>query len=315
MEVEEESFAYSALSGRWSVVITGLIALAVGAALLTANRSAVLHVAPIGILTLGGASVFFEYAVLGVPIMRRYGTNLTATRGAPKVWLAAHLDSKSQPLSMRMRILAVSLVVQSVVLVLILWLGAFLGAMAPLALWRVGGGFLAAGGLLLAFCTVGSESPGAVDDAAGVAAVLLAATRTREPVGVVLTSAEELGLAGARAWSSGREPATLINVDGIDDQGQMRCILHRARDSALASEVVTCAEIEGIPIRRGDLPIGALMDSVIFARSGWKAVAVTRSSWGTLGIIHTRRDTPERCDGTGIAETAVVLAECVRRLA
>jgi hypothetical protein len=315
MEVEEESFAYSALSGRWSVVITGLIALAGGAALLTAGRSTVLHVAPVGILALGTATVFFEFAVLGLPVMRRYGTNLTATRGAPKVWLAAHLDSKSQPLSMRMRILAVSLVVQSVVLVLILWLGAFLGAMAPLALWRVAGGFLAAGGLMLAFSTVGSESSGAVDDAAGVAAVLLAATRTREPVGLVLTSAEELGLAGARAWSSGREPATLINVDGIDDLGQMRCILHRGRDAALAAEVVTCAEIVGIPIRRGDLPIGALMDSVVFARSGWKAVALTRVSWRTLGIIHTRRDTPERCDGTGIAETAAVLSECVRRLA
>jgi hypothetical protein len=139
--------------------------------------------------------------------------------------------------------------------------------------------------------------------------------RLKSSSGVVLTSAEELGLAGARAWSSGREPATLINVDSVDDQGEIRCIVHRARDSALASEVVICAEIEGVPIRRGDLPIGALMDSVVFARAGWRAVGISRLSWSTLGIIHTRRDTPERCDGTGIAETAGVLAECIRRLA
>ena len=50
---------------------------------------------------------------------------------------------------------------------------------------------------------VGARSVGALDNASGVAAVL----RTAEllprgaAIGVLLTSAEELGLAGARAWA------------------------------------------------------------------------------------------------------------------
>ena len=55
---------------------------------------------------------------------------------------------------------------------------------------------------------VGARSAGALDNASGVATVLRAVELLARDVavGVVLTSAEELGLAGARAWAREATP-------------------------------------------------------------------------------------------------------------
>ena len=54
----------------------------------------------------------------------------------------------------------------------------------------------------LMFCLTGNRSPGAVDNASGLISVLLAARTlsARPDLGVFITSGEELGLAGARAF-------------------------------------------------------------------------------------------------------------------
>src|SRR5690606_32557402 len=125
--------------------------------------------------------------------------------GDAPVWLMAHLDSKSQPVPIAGRAAAISLTA--------LLLGAALVyAAAQWAGLATGAHWLAftIAGVLVALpiiaTTVGSRSPGALDDASGVATVLLAAAalpRDRA-CGVCLTSAEELGLAGARAWVATR---------------------------------------------------------------------------------------------------------------
>jgi hypothetical protein len=47
--------------------------------------------------------------VVDAPVMRRRGVNIEATRGAssPQLWLVAHLDSKSQPVPMLVRVAGV----------------------------------------------------------------------------------------------------------------------------------------------------------------------------------------------------------------
>src|ERR1700694_2341687 len=74
-------------------------------------------------------------------------------------------------------------------------------------------------------CWVRNQSPGAVDNASGVAAVLLAAQALSSvrDLGVLITSGEELGLAGARVWASKAGPGIVaLNCDTVDDRGGWR---------------------------------------------------------------------------------------------
>jgi hypothetical protein len=55
------------------------------------------------------AAIGLARGVLNAPVMRRAGMNVEATRGPSpaKVWLVAHLDSKSQPGPMLVRVAGV----------------------------------------------------------------------------------------------------------------------------------------------------------------------------------------------------------------
>src|SRR5439155_6886045 len=90
-----------------------------------------------------------------------------------------------------------------------------------------------AGTLLLLANRVTDRSAGAVDNAAGVVAVLatLDALPLEAGVGVLFPDAEEYGLLGARALV--RERANLLgdtclgNFDGVDDRGCTIAFVHR----------------------------------------------------------------------------------------
>ena len=89
--------------------------------------------------------------------------------------------------------------------------------------WWVGVALVLLGSPAVMASVVGARSNGAVDNASGVAAVLAAAVSVRPEtmLGVLLPSAEELGLAGARAWARSERPGTAINCDGVDDAGEL----------------------------------------------------------------------------------------------
>jgi hypothetical protein len=153
-----------------------------------------------------------------------------------------------------------------------------------------------------------------------VATVLLAAHLTREldaPLGVLLTSAEELGLAGARAWAAQRRVAgaaagVALNVDGVDDQGGLTVMAGRGAGAATAAFRDGAAEV-GAPLTVRRLVPGILVDAVALAGAGWSAATLSRGTWRTLARIHTAADSLDRLDGTGIAEGARVLATAARR--
>ena len=134
---------------------------------------------------------------------------------------------------------------------------------------------------------------------------------TRAPVGVCLTSAEELGLAGARAWVRGRRAAIAVNCDGIDDGGTMTCMHSGKRPAALIAAVAKAATACGVPVRAHRLLPGVLTDGVALADAGWDVVTLSKGGLGTLARIHTVHDGAERLEGTGIAEVARVLAALV----
>lgn len=342
--VSEEPFEFSAFPGRLGTPLCGAASMFMFAAaghLGWRGRSlgalAVLSVG--GAIVLGVAWWLVRFGVLDLPWWRESAVNLAAVRSSaesgpgspvessprppagspggsePDVWLVAHLDSKSQPLPIAVRALGVmaSLAIWTVALLVSVLqsTGASLAGYWPLLTIA---GVLA--GIPVAASVVGSRSPGALDNASGVATVLLAAEQLPSDlsVGVLLTSAEELGLAGARAWARARGGSVAINVDGVDDVGVVRVIHPRPRPSKLVGAITIAAHELGVKIGSGPLPPGLLVDSVAFAERGWKVVTLSKGDWRTVARIHTPADDLAALRGEGVAEVSTLVQRALSEL-
>jgi hypothetical protein len=318
-EVREEPFEYSALPGLWATPIAGAVS---GLALAAAGHAGYrLHAprAALALLVAGAAALGVwswwsaRHAVLDATVLRRRGINLVATRGAtPRVWLAAHLDSKRQPVSILVRAAGITLsllawAAAAVVAVLSL-AGANASAWWP---WVSAAGVV--GAVPVALSVVRDGSPGALDNASGAAATVLAACATPDDLslGVLLTSAEELGLAGAAAWARARTGGPrlrVLNCDGVDDDGATTLFYSGRAPTALLAAVSRAARATLTPARVRRLLPGILADSVALANAGHAAVTVSRGGYGTLSRIHRRSDRADRMNGRGIALVARLLA-------
>jgi Zn-dependent M28 family amino/carboxypeptidase len=168
-------------------------------------------------------------------------------------------------------------------------------------------------GVPVAASVVSSRSPGALDNASGVATVLLAAEEAPadRAIGVLLTSGEELGLAGARAWARKRSAATAINVDGVDDRGVVRVTHPRVLPAELLHSISIAAHELGVKISCGRLPPGLLVDGVALADRGWKVVTLSKGEWRTVARIHTPSDDLARLRGDGVAEVAALIMRAI----
>jgi Zn-dependent M28 family amino/carboxypeptidase len=224
----------------------------------------------------------------------------------------AHLDSKSQPLPIAIRALGVMLSLAIWVLALVVSVLQISGV--PLSAWwpaiTIAG---ALAGVPVAASVVGSRSPGALDNASGDATVLQAAEESPADLslGVLLTSGEELGLAGARAWARKRGAATAINVDGVDDRGVVRVTHTGARPVELLRSISVAARALGIKISCGRLPPGLLVDGVALADRGGKVVTLSKGEWRTVARIHTPADDLARLRGEGVAEVAALVRRVI----
>ena len=321
--VKEEAFAYSAFPGRWGTPAGGFMALAVLVAAAAAGRADKAGVALL-LLALGGALVgaaarwLSRTGVLAFPMLRRSGVNLVAIRGdlsrnESMLWLMAHLDSKSQPVPILARAAGITLV--GTVWIAGLVVGATQLTWTQLHVadsWLVLAVLAVVGALPVIATTVGAKSPGALDNATGVATVLAAVEEARHTAcGVCLTSAEELGLAGARAWVRARPdgPGVAINCDGVDDRGAATCMYTGPRPDALVASVLAASARTGSRMRAHRLLPGVLTDGVALADVAWSVVTLSKGGARTLGRIHTPRDRAEQLNGTGMAEVARVIAD------
>ena len=317
--VTAEPFSYSAVPGCAATPALGLAGIAI--VCIAARVAAVGHplraalvLAVAGVVVATAGAWIARVAVTRLPWGRREGINLVATRGdgQPSLWLAAHLDSKSQPVPILLRAAGVTalLVVWLVALVLAV-IQAALGADPAPWPWIAAAGVLA--GLPVAASVVGARSPGALDNASGVATVLRAAELAGAgvPLGIFFTSAEELGLAGARAVVRSRRypPAHAINVDGIDDAGPVSITYTGRRPGALLARLVA----SGANLRVSRLVPGVLTDAVALTDGGWQAVTVSKGTWRTVARIHTPNDNLAALSGDGVESVArwlsVVIAD------
>ena len=318
----EIPFEYSQWPGRWG---PPLVAAVQAATILCVSRIATHWGALPGVAF--GSVIALLLVTLNARAKRRWiqnlglqrstSTNLEAVRGAPRVWLCAHLDSKSQTIPMLVRIAsAVALGVITILADVLLLLDLFAGADNHAA-WTGLEVAAVVSALPSVFCWVGNKSRGALDNATGVAAVLIAATlpAASTDVGVIITSGEELGLAGARVWAQTADrDIKLINCDTVDDRGGFRCMHTGPRPLAMISASEKSATAMGVKLATGRLIPGILADSVAFADLGIQAVTMSRGKLSTLARIHTRRDTSNELTGKGVAEAAQLLAALTREL-
>ncbi len=322
-ECVERRFEYSQWPGKWGVPV----AAAVQTATIFIVARTAMHQGPLVALIAGAAlyvALLFASAdakrrwITALPFQRASSVNLEAGRGSPSVWLVAHLDSKSQTVPMLTRIAssigmaAVTLVATTVLLV------SLSGDRNASAVWRA----IEVSALIVALpsilCWVRNQSPGAVDNASGVAAVLLAAESLSSvrDLGVLITSGEELGLAGARVWAAKARPGIVaLNCDTVDDKGGWRLMYTGAIPSRIrvAADAVSSSTVLK-PVLGRMIP-GILADSMAFADRGIESVTVSRGTLSTLARIHTRRDNSNAFTGSGVAEASVLLAALTGELA
>ncbi len=284
-------------------------------------------------VALTGAALLAMVGFLAAGVARRLvwadksvvtATNVFGVGGSePRFWLVAHSDSKGQRLSLRGRVMAsVSLGLGAGGLVVLLALRVAgplpIAAVAPWIVLMLVGGAAMAGSVL-----VGS-SPGAVDNASGIIAVLVAAERLRDrsDIGVLITAAEEFGMEGARAWTQlDVASGSFVNFDGLDSIGVVNVMLHLPRAGA-TREAATRLRVSiserlteaGYTVRRSRLPLGVFVDGSVLAGGGLGGITVSRGNWTTLGVVHTARDTVERTDPKSAIDIGRIVAEAVPAL-
>ena len=327
-ECRELPFEYSEWPGRWGPPL----AAAFQAATILAVAHMAVHRGPLAALVVGAALLTALMFASGdakrrwtarFPLRRARSENLEARRGNPAVWLVAHNDSKSQTVPMLIRIagsVALAVVTASSLGVLLL---ALVGVSLIVSVWHLLALLAVLAALPSMFCFIRNESNGAVDNASGVAAVLLAAQSASAPreLGVLITSGEELGLAGARAWAgahvraaSAKAGLSVLNCDTVDDAGDWRCMYTGPRPKQIAAAAETIASRLGVRLPVGRLIPGILADSMAFADLGIEAVTLSRGTLSTLARIHTRRDTSNAFGGNGAAEASALLSALAKEL-
>ena len=227
----------------------------------------------------------------------REDANLIATRGAVPVrrWIVAHLDSKAQIQSMAGRLVAVWVIGVAVAALVALALARLRGSV-PVPLAGMGAAAAVLAGALAGRGRLRGTTPGARDNGTGVAGALAAAEGLDDPAtGILITGAEEFGLVGARVFVAQRaddlREAVVVNLDTIDQEGELALVSHDARGAALARREAPRLVASGLTPRLRRLPVGILTDSLPFARAGVPALTIGRLTWRTLRTIHTPRDT------------------------
>jgi hypothetical protein len=235
--------------------------------------------------------------------------NITALKSAnPRVWLVAHSDSKVQRNSLGARMVAVLLAAVGVVLVV---LSGALHALGSGGLWMtsmtiIGAALAVFGGMVLAVAGLQDGSPGAIDNATGVVAALAAADELGWPdeVGILITGAEELAMAGAREWvKGGGRGGVFFNFDGVDGKGRYLLWVHKGASPGTAQSIVsllrdTLGKRETWIVKRF-MTFGAFVDGMILSRAGLAGVTVQRGTFSTAAVAHTPKDTPSRVDLEG----------------
>jgi hypothetical protein len=327
-DVREDAFTFNPLPGRFALTAIGVLyttAIYFAAVFLHANQP----YGAIALLLILGALVtlvvvFATRAIDRLKWGRQEAHNLFATTGAarPRFIVMAHRDSKSQPVPLAVRGPAIF---GGIVIWIALLVTALIDIVRPLPAGMVLllGTLGVLTGVLLIFCWVGNRSPGALDNASGVAAAVGIAARERAAgdVAFLITDAEELGLAGARAAARTLPPVVgVINLDGLDDEGTFYVFERfgglRKHGTAphLAAALLEEAAARGEAIERRDLPFGIPVDHIPIVQGGIPALTIMRGTLGSLRRVHLPADNLASLRGEGVQRAIELVSGALARL-
>jgi hypothetical protein len=327
-DVSEREFRFNPWPGRFGITAVGVIYLlgTVGAAafLYMNNPFSALALLLIVLVMAGLIGLFAKPAIDSMKLGSQPGVNMLAQKPGtrPRYIIMAHRDSKSQPVPLAFR-------GPAIVIGVLVWIGLLAAALAhtarPLSpvLILMAGILAAVAGLILILCWVDNRSEGALDNASGVVAALNIAAREAESgdVAFLITDAEELGLAGARAAAPHLPPVFgVINIDGLDDEGPFY-VLERfgtIRKQGLAPHIAAAllqeADYRDEPANRRDLPFGIPVDHIPIVRAGIPALTLMRGTMKSLRRVHRPADSLANLQGDGIRRGADLICGALARL-
>lgn len=329
-EVRDYPFRFSTWPGRWAIAIIG-VTYTIGAftatGLLIARHPGVALALLCCVLLLAAAiGVLARPAIAALPWGRVETFNQVAVRPGtrPRFLMMAHRDSKSQPLPLAFRGPAIVLAVLTFVLLFVFSGLAVLDVFAlRTSVSSIIGSIAVVSAVMLVFSWVDNRSPGALDNASGVATLIGVAEReaTSGDVGFIITDGEEFGLAGSRAIAPGLPPSHgLINLDGIDDDGTYYVIERfgwpKKTGAAphLAAAIMSSAAELNEPATRHDVPVGLLLDHIPVVQAGTPAVTLMRGSLSSLRRVHQPTDSMEAMTGSGVERTVDLLSGALKNL-
>jgi Peptidase family M28 len=339
LEVSREAFTYdvrTAFRALRAVLLWAAALVALAGWL--APRGAGWAGASLGVAALAAAAlpalVFLSWAPWLEKIYRRPGPTATANvvgrrpAPAPRLTLIflAHHDSKSQNLTMPVRMGATLLALAGTAGVAVSLALAIAGAAAASRWWPYGCAVVAVPALLvLSALSSGNRSPGGVDNAGSVAIVLELARRLPGafPPDVELVflfpGAEEDHMVGAMRWLDAHRselvgrPAYALNFDGAGAPGRLVLLewfgFGRAFAPTVAAAARRAAAGLGLRVRRVLLPPAQGVDAIPFVHRGVECLTLTSGELGpAVWNVHSTGDRPELLDPEVLARV-VRLAE------
>ncbi|MHA1147053.1 MAG: M28 family metallopeptidase [Promethearchaeota archaeon] len=272
---------------------------------------------------------------------------------AGDIVISAHLDTKSQTFKTAWRIviyrvwLFSGIIMGGVVISYILWdlKIVIIGRIEmeifgiPILLidfisWILAG-MIMASNIFLMFLDTYNKSPGALDNASGMAIVFEVSSYFKKRpcehfnLWFCQFSAEELGTMGSRIFTNNREDQFTkgrvfqINVDMVSAAGLGRRnrveylksygVFPRKQISPLLSKYLDkAAELEKIKIKGFHLTTGAHLDSVAFHLRGYDALDI--STRAAAKWAHDKVDTPDKVDPKILRDTCYIIQRAVEML-
>ena len=144
-------------------------------------------------------------------------------------------------------------------------------------------------------------------------------------IGCILTGSEESGLRGAEAWSKAHKhdfddvPTFIIAYDTIHDPDQLMVNYRDLNGTVKADKEVSdlfyeAAVEAGVPIKKGMVPpMGGSTDSAAFTKGGFRSTGITGLNHKLEDYYHTRRDTYDNLNETGISNCYAATVKCLEK--
>lgn len=251
--------------------------------------------------------------------------DLHPSDNASRLIISAHYDSKSQSLKLKSRIYWLGAGMVSLVLLSVVYLKhSYYPSAWHLPAANILGMTAAISALRLMVVGTGNESPGALDNASGVGAVLACAEYFAQnpPAGISIRylffGAEEYGLQGSvhhveahlKEWQSFDR---VVNFDGVGISGALRWAtsLVPSKSDPLVKQVIGAAHQAGVSLKRIPLYPGLMMDHIPFQSISVPAVSLCCVAPAS-GLIHSSRDKETLLEQEGFTEIGAVITNLAK---